>query len=116
MCNAEALASVRTLRAAELCELMEGPGGRAVIVDVRERREFAVAHLPAAVNIPVGELHTRMGELPKGRVVFVCRSGARSLTAAALASRAGVEDIAHLEGGLLAWAREVDEAFEVASV
>jgi adenylyltransferase/sulfurtransferase len=68
------------------------------------------------VNIPVGELHSRMGSLPKGRVVFVCRSGARSLTAAALASRAGVEDIAHLEGGLLAWARDVDTSFEVAPV
>jgi adenylyltransferase/sulfurtransferase len=116
LCNAEALSSVRTLTALELCELIEQPGGHAAIVDVREAREFAVAHLPAAVNIPVGELHTRMGNLPKGRVVFVCRSGARSLTAAALASRAGVEDIAHLEGGLLAWAREVDEAFEVAPV
>ncbi|HEY7641643.1 MAG TPA: molybdopterin-synthase adenylyltransferase MoeB [Steroidobacteraceae bacterium] len=116
LCNAEALSSVRTLTAVELCELLEEPGGPAAIVDVREPREFAVAHLPDAVNIPVGELHSRMGQLPKGRVVFVCRSGTRSLTAAALASRAGVEDIAHLEGGLLAWAREVDEAFEVAPV
>jgi predicted sulfurtransferase len=33
-----------------------------------------------------------------------------------LASRAGVEDIAHLEGGLLAWARDVDESFDVAPV
>jgi len=64
----------------------------------------------------VGELPARMGSLPKGLVVFVCRSGARSLTAAALASRAGVEDIAHLEGGLLAWARDVDTGFEVAPV
>jgi sulfur-carrier protein adenylyltransferase/sulfurtransferase len=61
-------------------------------------------------------LPARMGSLPAGRVVFVCRSGARSLNAAALASRAGVEDIAHLEGGLLAWARDVDESFEVAPV
>ena len=75
-----------------------------------------MACLPGAVNIPVGELHARMGSLPEGRIVFVCRSGARSLNAAALASRAGVEDIAHLEGGLLAWAREVDDSFEVAPV
>jgi adenylyltransferase/sulfurtransferase len=116
LCTAEALAGIRTLTAAQLCELLEQPGGPAAIVDVREPREFAVAHLPAAVNIPVGELHSRMGSLPRGRVVFVCRSGARSLAAAALASRAGVEDIAHLEGGLLAWQREVDESFEVAPV
>jgi len=116
LCTAEALAGIRTLTAMQLCELLEEPAGHTAIVDVREPREFAVAHLPAALNIPVGELHARMGALPRGRVVFVCRSGARSLTAAALASRAGVEDIAHLEGGLLAWARDVDEAFEVAPV
>ena len=116
LCTAEALANVRTLDAPELRALLKERGGRASIVDVREPREFSTSHLPGATNIPVGELHTRMGSLPKGLVVFVCRSGARSLTAAALASRAGVEDIAHLEGGLLAWARDVDPAFEVAPV
>jgi molybdopterin/thiamine biosynthesis adenylyltransferase/rhodanese-related sulfurtransferase len=116
LCTAEALASVRTLTAAELSEVLEAPAGRAAVVDVREPREFSASHLPGAVNIPVGELHARMGSLPKGLVIFVCRSGARSLTAAALASRAGVEDIAHLEGGLLAWARDVDSTFDVAPV
>jgi adenylyltransferase/sulfurtransferase len=116
ICTAEALANVRTLTAEELRTLLKERGAAASIVDVREPREFAASHLPGATNIPVGELHSRMGSLPQGLVVFVCRSGARSLTAAALASRAGVEDIAHLEGGLLAWARDVDSGFEVAPV
>ncbi len=116
LCTAEALASVRTLNAAELSTLLKERAGAASIVDVREPREFSAAHLPGATNIPVTELPARMGSLPKGLVVFVCRSGARSLTAAALASRAGVEDIAHLEGGLLAWATDVDATFEVAPV
>jgi adenylyltransferase/sulfurtransferase len=116
LCTAEALANVRTLAPVELRALLRERGGAASIVDVREPREFAASHLAGATNIPVGELPARMGSLPKGLVVFVCRSGARSLTAAALASRAGVEDIAHLEGGLLAWAREVDTTFEVAPV
>ena len=116
LCTAEALASVRTLTPAELSSLLKERGTAASIVDVREPREFAASHLAGATNIPVGDLPARMGSLPKGLVVFVCRSGARSLTAAALASRAGVEDIAHLEGGLLAWARDVDTGFEVAPV
>ena len=116
LCTAEALANVRTLTAIELSELLQEPEGRAAVVDVREPREFSASHLPGAVNIPVGEMNVRMGSLPKGLVIFVCRSGARSRTAAALASRAGVEDVAHLEGGLLAWSREVDTAFEVAPV
>ena len=116
LCTAEALASIRTLTATEVSALLKERAGQAAVVDVREPREFSASHLPGAMNIPVGELHSRMGSLPKGRVVFVCRSGARSLTAAALASRAGVEDVAHLEGGLLAWARDVDPTFEVAPV
>jgi len=116
LCTAEALASIRTLTATEVSTLLKERAGQAAVVDVREPREFSASHLPGAMNIPVGELHSRMGSLPKGRVVFVCRSGARSLTAAALASRAGVEDVAHLEGGLLAWARDVDPTFEVAPV
>ena len=116
LCTAEALASIRMLTATEVSALLKERTGQAAVVDVREPREFSASHLPGATNIPVGELHSRMGSLAKGRLVFVCRSGARSLTAAALASRAGVEDIAHLEGGLLAWAREVDPTFEVAPV
>jgi molybdopterin/thiamine biosynthesis adenylyltransferase/rhodanese-related sulfurtransferase len=116
LCTAEALANIRTLTAAELSSLLKERAGQAAIVDVREPREFSASHLAGAANIPVGELHSRMGSLPRGRVVFVCRGGARSLTAAALAIRAGVEDVAHLEGGLLAWARDVDPTFEVAPV
>ncbi len=116
LCTAEALANIRTLTASELSAVLKERSLRPAIVDVRAPREFAASHLAGATNIPVGELQSRIGSLPKGLVVFVCRSGARSLTAAALASRAGVEDVAHLEGGLLAWARDVDPAFEVAPV
>lgn len=116
LCTAEALASIRTLTASELSAVLKDRSARPAIIDVRASREFSASHLAGATNIPVGELQSRIGSLPKGLVVFVCRSGARSLTAAALASRAGVEDVAHLEGGLLAWSRDVDPAFEVAPV
>jgi sulfur-carrier protein adenylyltransferase/sulfurtransferase len=116
LCTAEALASIRTLTASQLSAVLKDRSARPAIIDVRASREFSASHLAGATNIPVGELQSRIGSLPKGLVVFVCRSGARSLTAAALASRAGVEDVAHLEGGLLAWSRDVDPAFEVAPV
>jgi hypothetical protein len=38
------------------------------------------------------------------------------LTASAIATRAGLSNVAHLEGGLLAWAKELDESFVVAPV
>jgi adenylyltransferase/sulfurtransferase len=116
LCSPDALAGVKRLSARDLKGLMSTSAAFA-IVDVREPGEYAVAHLPRASNIPVGQLQQRLAELPHAEtVVFICRSGARSLTAAALAARAGRAGLAHLEGGLLSWARDVDAAFDVAPV
>lgn len=116
VCSAEDLAAVRRLTPRDLVELLAANRGeRSIVVDVREPHEFAVSHLPSAINIPVRELGARIGEIPAAAtVVFVCRSGARSLTASGIARRAGLASPAHLEGGLLAWSREVDASFEVA--
>ncbi len=91
------------------------PGHAPVLIDVRERREFEARHLEGARDIPLGEPERRLAELTGERpAIFVCRSGGRSLAACAIALRAGVDCAAHLEGGLLAWAAEVDPGFEVA--
>ena len=113
ICSADVMAQVRNLSPLELRELL----GKVAIVDVRSPSEFGAAHLAGAVHIPVSEIQRRLDEVPRDRLtVFICRSGARSLTASAIASRAGLANIAHLEGGLLGWAKEIDESFVVAPV
>jgi sulfur-carrier protein adenylyltransferase/sulfurtransferase len=113
VCSTETLAAIRRLSASQLRQQLAGTA----VIDVREPHEYAVAHLPGSINIPVGELQGRLADIPDAHVrVFVCRSGSRSLTAAGIAATAGLDRIAHLEGGLLAWARDVDAAFEVAAV
>lgn len=117
LCDAVALAQVRRLSASALRDLLASQGGSdgLFLVDVREPHEFNTRHLEGAHNIPLAELARRLGELAGERSpVFLCRSGRRSLAACALALRSGLEAPAHLEGGLLAWAAEVDPAFEVA--
>lgn len=115
LCGIDNLQAVRRLSARELHAALSDQA--LVIVDVRETHEFAAGHLPNSLHIPVAQLATRLHELPPARtLVFICRSGARSLTACAIASRAGVSSVAHLEGGLLAWARDVDQQFTVAMV
>jgi phage shock protein E len=61
------------------------------LVDVRTSAEFAAGHVSGAVNIPVQELQTRLGELqPKdGPVVVYCRSGHRSSNAVRILKNAG---------------------------
>ncbi len=116
--SARALESVRKLTAAGLRTLLDQnpPRNAIVLVDVREPREFDAGHLAGAINIPVAELRQRLEEIPpQASPVFMCRSGSRSLAACGIALRAGIAAPAHLEGGLLAWASEVDPTLAVAA-
>ncbi len=79
-------------------------GADGQLVDVREPEEVAAGTLPGAVNIPLGELPARVGELDRGRrVVLLCRSGGRSTQAAEFLSASGFGDVVNLAGGMLAW-------------
>ncbi|HEX4023251.1 MAG TPA: molybdopterin-synthase adenylyltransferase MoeB [Steroidobacteraceae bacterium] len=79
------------------------------LIDVRDPEEFAVGHLPRAVNIPLALIEQQGLSLPRETpTVFICRSGVRSLKACALARRAGMALPLQLEGGLLAWQAAVD--------
>lgn len=78
--------------------------GKTVVLDVRTPEEFAKGHLRAALNIPLQELDSRLGELDKGRAVLVmCASGVRSAKGAAQLRRAGFADVHSLDGGFAAW-------------
>lgn len=116
-CSANDLAAVerispRTLRT----WMMSGSASKRVtVIDVREPQEFSVSRLPSAVNIPVNTLAARIHELSNEETtIFVCRSGARSLTASGIAHRLGIASPVHLEGGMLAWQREIDPTLDVA--
>lgn len=79
--------------------------GTATVVDVRERVERRSGTLPGATAMPLSGLRRRLDGLPRDRpVVFVCRSGHRSLVAAAMASRHGI-DARTMDGGVLAYLR-----------
>jgi len=76
----------------------------ALTVDVREPGEGQAGHVDGELWIPLGDLETRAGELPRDRrLVIVCRSGARSGYAADALVAAGY-DASNLAGGLHAWA------------
>jgi sulfur-carrier protein adenylyltransferase/sulfurtransferase len=116
-CSVEDQQAIAKFDPHALQSLMNDGARRVALIDVREPVEFAVSHLSSAINIPLGQLASRLDELPLADVqVFICRSGGRSSAAAGIAIRNAKTTVAHLEGGLLAWARDVDPAFEVAPV
>jgi adenylyltransferase/sulfurtransferase len=80
-----------------------------LIIDVREPREWEIAHLAEARLVPLATLPTRMDELPKDTPIVVhCKSGARSARATEQLRAAGFQNVRSLEGGILRWAEEVD--------
>jgi hydroxyacylglutathione hydrolase len=64
------------------------------IVDVRTPKEWRAGHVAHAVNIPLGDLQRRAGELRAARLVAtICESGFRSSLASSLLRRAGLNVI-----------------------
>lgn len=73
------------------------------LVDVREPSEFAQAHVPGARLVPLGTIHTALGELPRDRRLYiVCAVGARSAAAAEFLVEQGF-DAVNVAGGTRAW-------------
>jgi rhodanese-related sulfurtransferase len=81
----------------------------AVLLDVREPKEFEGGRLPNAVHIPLSQLDSRAQELAKltsRPVVAYCTNGRRSRMAAPALTRAGFKEIYCLHGGILAWKKD----------
>jgi rhodanese-related sulfurtransferase len=77
------------------------------VLDVRSAEEFAGpdGRVAGSLLIPLPELEARSGEIPLGRpVVVVCHSGSRSALATQQLLKAGVGQVANLQGGLRRWA------------
>ncbi len=72
------------------------------VLDVREDGEFAAGHIDGAVHIPLYDLPARVGEMPEGQVLVVCKVGGRSAQAVAYLAQQG-HDAVNLAGGLLDW-------------
>ncbi len=68
-----------TISIASFARIMKENPSQIVVVDVRDEKEFKKGTIPGAINIPVGDIEKKLGELPKGKpLVFVCPTGARS--------------------------------------
>ena len=75
------------------------------VLDVRESNEYQAGHINGAKLIPLGRLQSRMNELPQDKdIICVCRSGARSGSAARQLKNAGFNAF-NLRGGMMSWQR-----------
>jgi rhodanese-related sulfurtransferase len=94
----------KTLSPQELVNLVNREN--ALVVDVREPKEYEAGHIVGAVNIPYAQLERRVGELTKHKskpIAVVCRMGQNAGAAGALLRKHGFERIARLSGGMAEW-------------
>ena len=79
----------------------------AFILDVREPSEWADAHISGATLIPLGQLPTRLSEVPKNKdIVVICRTGHRSAQGRDTLLQAGYRRVTSVTGGLTAWSAQ----------
>ncbi|WP_372514269.1 adenylyltransferase/sulfurtransferase MoeZ [Mycobacterium interjectum] len=93
----------------ELRELLDS-GKKLVLIDVREQVEWDINHIEGARLIPQSLLSSGEGlaQLPHDRpAVLYCKTGVRSAAALAAVHKAGFSDAVHLQGGIVAWAEQM---------
>jgi sulfur-carrier protein adenylyltransferase/sulfurtransferase len=81
------------------------------LVDVRESGEYDIVHIDGSVLIPQGRILAGEAwqDLPQDAdIVFHCKAGTRSAAVLSAARAAGYERVSHLDGGILAWVRDVE--------
>ncbi|MFN3750552.1 MAG: rhodanese-like domain-containing protein [Thiobacillus sp.] len=80
----------------------------ALVLDVREDKEYAAGHIPRAKHIPLGQLASRIQEIESHKdkpVLVTCRSGNRSAHACRILKKAGFTTVFNQAGGIIAWER-----------
>ena len=102
--------TVQELQAALTAELPARP----LLLDIREAWEWQLARIDGSHHLPMGEIPTRVDELDKSHpTVVICHHGMRSLQVVAFLQRLGFSNLHNLQGGIDAWARDVDPAVPV---
>jgi molybdopterin/thiamine biosynthesis adenylyltransferase/rhodanese-related sulfurtransferase len=103
-----------TMNVSQLNEwLVERESGKKdfLLVDVREKVEREINHIPGSVLIPKGDFQTgeALSQLPQDKqVVLYCKTGVRSAEVLAIVHGAGLSDAVHVGGGVSAWVTQID--------
>lgn len=80
-----------------------------VLLDVREDNEVVLCNIAGHIHIPMNLIPLRYNELPDDKTIVVyCHHGRRSYSSAQFLASVGFDKLYNLEGGIDAWAVQVD--------
>ena len=99
---------MRHFTPAQLKEYLDS-GAKPLLLDVREPWEYQVCAIDGSQLAPMRTIPQAAGDLnPDQETVVICHHGVRSRQVAYYLERAGFTNVVNLEGGVDAWARDVD--------
>lgn len=78
----------------------------AVVIDLRDNKEYKEGHIVDARNIPFAKLNDKLGELESCRdqpLILVCKMGQSSGSAGKILRAKGFADVSRLRGGMMEW-------------
>ena len=88
---------------------MRSVGREHTVLDVREARELDICRLEGAMHIPMADIPARTDDLPTNQLlVVICHHGVRSRMVVDFLRNAGFDNAVNLDGGIEAWACEID--------
>lgn len=101
---------MRQLSPSQLKEwLADSQRPQPLLLDVREAWEFETCRIAGSQSMPMRGVPARYHELKRDEdIVMVCHHGARSFQAGMFLEQMGFTSISNLQGGVAAWARDVD--------
>ena len=84
-----------------------------ILIDVREQWEFDICQIKGAILMPIREIAESYVNLNKdSKIALYCHSGIRSMHVADFLLSKGFQSLANLQGGIDAWAQEIDTTVE----
>jgi adenylyltransferase/sulfurtransferase len=84
-------------------------GWKPFILDVRKPHELDIVKLDYDLTVPHEDVGTRLGDIPLDRDILVhCKMGGRSAKASRVLVEAGYANVTNMEGGITAWAQQID--------
>jgi rhodanese-related sulfurtransferase len=104
---------VQSITSESLLGRLETKEEKICLIDVREPKEVKANPIPLenVLAIPLGELLSRCREIPEGAdLITLCELGIRAYEGACILKRAGLKQVAYLEGGMTALGASLSEA------
>ena len=100
---------MKSITVTELSQILS-EGNDSLLLDVRDPWEYEHCNIKGSINIPLSEIDKRLEELDQVKsIIVICHHGARSWQAANfLTGRNISENIMNLDGGIDAWATQID--------